>query len=74
MLTYLEESLSNYFTVITAVNGELAWKIALKKETDLIISDVMMPVMDGIELCSKIKNDIRLSHIPVILLTAKGEV
>lgn len=74
MLTYLEESLSNGFTVMTAVNGELAWKVTLKEEIDLIVSDVMMPVMDGIELCSKIKNDIRLSHIPVILLTAKGEV
>ena len=73
MLTYLEESLSNYFTVITAVNGELAWKIALKKETDLIISDVMMPVMNGYELCKAVKENIGISHIPVILLTARND-
>ena len=52
-------------------NGKEALAMILKKEPDLIISDIMMPVKDGIELCKEIKNNIATSHIPVILLTAK---
>lgn len=59
------------YRMITAVNGEKALKLTLEKMPDLIISDVMMPVMDGYEFCRQVKNDIRISHIPIILLTAK---
>lgn len=69
---FLSEIFSaKYYRVLTAENGEEALKIAIKSNPDIIISDIMMPVMDGITLCSKLKNDLLTSHIPVILLTAK---
>lgn len=61
----------NDLNVLEAENGEIALKIAIQNTVDLIISDVMMPLMDGIEFCEKIKTNILTSHIPVILLTAK---
>lgn len=69
---FLSEIFSaKYYRVLTAANGEEALKIAVKSNPDIIISDIMMPVMDGITLCSTLKNDLLTSHIPVILLTAK---
>lgn len=59
------------FTVYTAVDGKEGYEIAQRKEPDLIVSDVMMPVMDGFELLQKIRENKMLTHIPVILLTAK---
>ncbi len=71
-LTFLFESLSKQYHVLKTTNGKLALNILEKKDVDLVISDIMMPEMDGLELCSTIKNDIRYSHIPIILLTAKA--
>lgn len=59
------------YDVLEAENGEMAIEIASNHKVDVIISDVMMPKMDGIELCHRIKNNILTSHIPVLLLTAK---
>jgi len=72
--TYISSFLENDYRIITAENGQTGWKIALEKFPDLIISDVMMPVMDGFEYCQKIKSDQRTSHIPLILLTAKADI
>lgn len=63
----------NGYKVILSNNGAEALPIIAEKEIDLIISDVMMPQMDGWDLCKKIKTDIATSHIPVILLTAKND-
>ncbi len=63
--------LARWFKVLKAENGLQALKVLEKNAVDVVVSDVMMPRMDGLELCGKIKNDIGLSHIPVILLTAK---
>ena len=68
---YLKDCLSESYQVLTAANGVQAWEIAQEQIPDLVISDWMMPMMDGKELCQRIKGDLMTSHIPVILLTAK---
>ena len=67
----LKKHLSNYYKTLEAENGERGYDICLGKQPDLVITDMMMPVMNGIDLCQKIKNNIETSHIIVILLTAK---
>ncbi len=67
---YLKDNLKNHYRVIEAVNGKEGWQKALAYHPQLIVSDVNMPLMDGFELCKKIKADRRTSQIPVILLTA----
>jgi signal transduction histidine kinase/DNA-binding response OmpR family regulator len=63
--------LSSYFAVVEASNGIAALNLIRDMEIDLIVSDIMMPLKDGISLCCEVKNDINSSHIPVIMLTAK---
>lgn len=72
--TFLIQSMKNDFRVLGAENGKEGLELAKKYTPDLIISDVMMPVMDGLELCSRLKKEIHTSHIPIILLTAKNMV
>ena len=69
---YLLQTLSEEYTVQTCSNGKEALTIIPEYKPELVISDIMMPEMDGLELCSNIKKDIRYSHIPIILLTAKA--
>ena len=71
---YIAESFSDSFEVKTAANGKLGKESALKYIPDLIVSDIMMPVMDGNEMCREVKKDVRTSHIPIILLTAKDSL
>lgn len=68
---YLKDNLKYEYRMIEAGHGQEGWQQALKHLPDLIVSDVMMPEMNGIVLCRKIKMDARVSHIPVILLTAR---
>ena len=72
--TFLKRQLQNLYSVLEAENGKEGLEIAIAKLPDLIISDIMMPQMDGIELLDTLKNAIETSHIPVILLTAKSSV
>jgi signal transduction histidine kinase/ligand-binding sensor domain-containing protein/DNA-binding NarL/FixJ family response regulator len=67
---YLKDNLKGSFTIIEAINGKEGWQSCLSAHPDLVVSDISMPVMDGVELCRKIKTDERTRHIPVILLTA----
>jgi signal transduction histidine kinase/ligand-binding sensor domain-containing protein/DNA-binding response OmpR family regulator len=69
---YLKDNLKLTYRIIEAKNGREGWKKALDNLPDMIVSDVMMPEMDGIQLCRKIKTDGRVSHVPVILLTARA--
>ncbi|MDE7147867.1 MAG: response regulator [Duncaniella sp.] len=68
---FIADTLSKDYTIFKAGNGREALDIMAKENISLIVSDVMMPVMDGMELCRQVKTNIRWSHIPVILLTAK---
>lgn len=70
---FMQHSLSENFEVFTAEDGVVAWDLIRKQMPDLVISDVMMPNMDGFELCSLMKSTYETSHIPVILLTALSE-
>nr|WP_321450868.1 two-component regulator propeller domain-containing protein [uncultured Carboxylicivirga sp.] len=68
--SYLNQELSSAYTVTVCENGAQALEIIKEKKPDLIISDIMMPILDGISLCKKLKGNIETSHIPIILLTA----
>ena len=72
MLEFLADDLSEMYHVLTATNGAEALEILKAEAVQLVISDVMMDVMDGFELCKLIKSGFEHSHIPVILLTAKN--
>ncbi|RXP44540.1 response regulator [Lutibacter sp. HS1-25] len=71
---YLFNYFGNYFNVIAANNGIEGLEYTIKNMPDIIISDLMMPKMNGIEMCKKIKTDLNTSHIPVIILTAKAGI
>ena len=72
ILHFLTSDLEEKYNIHTAFNGKAAIEILAKESVQLVISDVMMPVMDGFELCKAIKTNFDISHIPVILLTAKN--
>ena len=73
LLMLMTQLLSSKYHVKTATNGKEALEIIHKEELDIIISDVMMPVMDGLELTQQLKNDPNYQHLPIILLTAKTQ-
>src|SRR5690606_26065066 len=70
----VQSVVSRTYHVVTAQQGEEALAILQKQEIDIIISDIMMPVMDGLTLCRRVKQDPEINHIPVILLTAKNTI
>ena len=74
LLMILSNSLSRSYRIIKAKNGLEALKAIKENEIDLVVSDVMMPEMDGITLCTTLKKDIEFSHTPILLLTAKNQI
>ena len=71
---YLLACYQNHFSIHIAKDGKQGYDLAVEEIPDIIISDVMMPEMDGFEVCKKLKEDYRTSHIPIILLTAKADI
>lgn len=71
--TFLVNSLSINYSILHAADGERGFRLAKEKMPNLIISDIMMPVMNGLELCKNLKEELTTSHIPIILLTARSE-
>lgn len=71
---YLCNGLADLFNTLKAKNGEEALELLKENEVDIIVTDVMMPVMDGIKLCKNVKQNIRTCHIPVIILSAKTDI
>lgn len=71
---YLKAELSKSYKVITAENGKKGYELAVQRLPDIIITDVIMPVMDGLQLCKNIKGDLKTSHIPLLMLSAKAMV
>lgn len=74
MRSYIRLHLQDDYKLIEVENGQQGLDIALQEVPDIVLSDVMMPVMDGLELCKRLKSDHRTSHIPVVLLTARAEI
>lgn len=74
MRDFLSEQLSKSFTVETAVDGVEALEILADRKFDIVVTDIMMPRMDGYELCSRIKENVDRSNIPVVFLTAKNDL
>ena len=74
LLNFITAELASTYTILKADNGENALRIIHNENIQLVISDVSMPVMDGITLCKEIKTNLETSHIPVILLTAKNSL
>ena len=72
ILEFLEHELNEKYTILKAVDGQQAIDLLKENAVHLVISDVMMPVIDGFELCRLIKSNFEFSHIPVILLTARN--
>jgi len=72
ILDFIARELQGEYIVQKALNGKQAMEIVREENIQLVISDIMMPVMDGIELCKAMKTDLEFSHIPIILLTAKN--
>lgn len=73
ILSYLKEELEGDYRIMTRKNGREAYDTILADTPDLVISDIMMPEMDGLSLCRKIKQNTNVNHVPVILLTAKSK-
>ena len=71
---YIANAFEDDFDIIEAENGKSGVEQAFERTPDIIISDIMMPIMDGLELCKILKEDVRTSHIPLILLTAKDSL
>jgi ligand-binding sensor domain-containing protein/signal transduction histidine kinase/DNA-binding response OmpR family regulator len=74
LLNFMSKELGKEYKIFKAANGEEALKVIHNQTIHIVISDITMPVMDGIELCNRIKSNIETSHIPVILLTALSAV
>ncbi|WP_308756234.1 ATP-binding protein [uncultured Bacteroides sp.] len=68
---FLKEQLEEWYSVLDAPDGEAGEQLAIEHNPNLIVSDIMMPKVDGIELCRRIKTNVQTSHIPVVLLTAR---
>lgn len=73
MRFYLKDNLKHHFAIAEAANGKEGWQKTLGMQPEMVVSDISMPEMNGIELCKKIKGDLRTAHIPVVLLTALCE-
>ncbi|MCB0847970.1 MAG: response regulator, partial [Bacteroidetes bacterium] len=74
IVAYIVNLLKEEYQILSAPNGVKGVELAQKEIPDLIISDVMMPEMDGFEVCRRIKTEVATSHIPIILLTAKADL
>lgn len=74
MRHYLVDCLREHYEIIAVSNGQEGWEATKTAQPEVIVTDIMMPTMDGIELCHKLKKDILTSHIPVIFLTARTSV
>lgn len=72
--SYLQDELKSHYKVIVAANGKMGLKLATEALPDVILTDVLMPEMNGFDFCRNIKMDIRTSHIPLLMLTAKTKI
>ncbi len=74
MRHYIKEQLIKFYKIKEAINGIIGLQMAISNPPELIITDLMMPKMDGIELCKKLKTNVHTSHVPIIMLTAKAGI